>query len=219
MLQVLKVGGTVSGKLRPAHIPRSSSIGWFAGESTSPSGIWRSATLMMGIISVSSFTNSWALICVFTANEIAKLLNVITSLKFSSFVNMILSGSGSLGTMIGGDGSRASTAKRTGGVFSDVDEDDLPRNDNMDFLAGASHPGMVKNSWRRFAKVSRVEGGGRGGSMGRKTKGSIERRFVLKRLGLLTVTLRKYRMMAWSPGIPLKLGGKVPLTWFSESRA
>lgn len=91
-------------------------------------------------------------------------------MKGSSFVIRILKGSGSLGTKIGGDGKRASTENRQGirgdggGMFL------LPKTEKRPLDLGVG--GTVMNSCFRRAKDSALDGGGLGGSMGRKTNGS-----------------------------------------------
>lgn len=116
--------------------------------------------------------------------------------KGSSFVNSSLSGSGSFGTSIGGLGRRASRENRMRAgvgvkVLGSADAGFLEegrRDDQIDFLAEAGveeEEAAVRNSCLRFAKVSFPGVGiGRGGSMGRRTKGSRHRRLVLKSDGL-----------------------------------
>lgn len=60
MLQVVKVGGSVSGRYFPRHMEASTSSGTFGGEFVSPSCIRRSATLRRQSSVNSSFTNSCA---------------------------------------------------------------------------------------------------------------------------------------------------------------
>ena len=103
----------------------------------------------------------------------------MTSLNGSSFVSNKRRGSGSLGTKIGGDGSRASIAKRTGIVEGEAGTS-LRKTERKEvvFVADAGVLGTVINSCFRRAKVSAAVGGGRGGSMGRKTNGSCCDRYL-----------------------------------------
>jgi len=60
MLQVLKVGDSVSGRYLPRHIEASTSSGTFGGEFASPSCMRRSATLRRQSSVNSSLTSSCA---------------------------------------------------------------------------------------------------------------------------------------------------------------
>lgn len=80
---------------------------------------------------------------------------------------------GSLGTRIGGEGRRASTVKRTGTGGPTAACSGLRKEENIPpgfLVADRGSAGM--NSCFLRAKASAPVGGGRGGSIGRKTNGS-----------------------------------------------
>jgi hypothetical protein len=178
MLQVVKVGATVSGKHLSRHKDGSASNSTSGDEFSSPNGILTDATLSRSQFVSSSLTSPCATMCVVASNVICKDRITITSPNGSSLVSSSRSGNGSLGTRIGGDGSRASIINRTG-IGSTRETGSGFRkelNSPLDFVADL---GTTINSCFRLAKVSAVVGGGRGGSIGRKTNGSVCRMFVL----------------------------------------
>lgn len=135
----------------------------------------------------SSLNSSCAIMWVSARSVICRVRITITSWNGSSLVSMIRRGNGSPGTMMGGDGNRASTEKRVGMERVGGVGPPLRRTEKKRRLVGecAADWGVVMNSCFRRANVSAVVGGGRGGSKGRKTMGSCCVRAILVLFSLL----------------------------------
>jgi hypothetical protein len=114
MLQVLKLGGTLSGRLAFAHNAESASISTPTPTLSSvPIGDLKFDELKHVMTLLSVFRIPCALISVNAYRWICILLIKTGTVYGSSFIRTILSGKAKLGTMIGGAGSRASMEKRT----------------------------------------------------------------------------------------------------------
>lgn len=146
-------------------------------------GIARDCRVIMAHVIVSVRATSMARISVLPIKLNCKLIKKSCSGLSFKFLTMIRNGIGSLHVTMAGLGSLASTSPLGGGVVDMLGDLLLP---NMpDFCL--CPPGW--NAYGRLANTSFLEGGGLGGSMGRKRNPMADLLFSLNRLGRCTVTL------------------------------